>query len=210
MATKSTHHHPSEPVLALYSSGDLDWMDRVRTALHVRACGRCRERVEEYRVDTRMRAEGAKAMPLPANWDSLAEEMAANIRLGIEAAACVREPASKAVPQTLVRQGWYWKPALGIAASMAVLVVALVSSQSEVFSRVWSAAIHGVRETPAVVVESSARGVEVRRGSRSTMRLQVGNSRPEQVSVNLVEGSVRAQYVDDDSLQVTVTNVYAQ
>jgi hypothetical protein len=151
-------------------------------------------------------------MPLPPNWDSLAEEMAANIRLGIEAAACVREPAFKALPQTVpvVRQGWYWKPALGIAASMAVLVVAFMSSQSEVFSRVWSAAIHGVRETPAVIVESSARGVEVRRGSRSTMRLQVGNSRPEQVSVNLVEGSVRAQYVDDDSLQVTVTNVYAQ
>ncbi len=209
--------HPSEMVLALYASSDLEWRDRIRAGFHVRTCTRCNAKVEAYRGDRSLRAEGAKSMPLPANWDALAEEMTANIRLGLEAGECVELPGRK---RTLirfdspVRPNWYWKPAAGILASMALVAVAFVSSQSEVFTRVWNAALHGVNEAPGVVLESSANGIEVRRGSRSTMRLLVGSQKPEQVSVNLggssADGSVRAQYVDDDSLQVTVTNVYAQ
>jgi hypothetical protein len=205
--------HPSEAVLALYSSRDLDWRERLPAAFHIRSCERCRTRVAEYQSDTKLRARGAAAMDLPENWESLAEEMAANIRLGLSAAECVRQvPESRAInirPVGAVRPGWYWKPAIGIAASMALLVMTLVTTQSEVFQRVWNGMRHGVTEAPAVMLQSSADGVEMRRGTRSTMRISVGDHKADQYSANL-DGSVRAQYVDDDSLQVTVTNVYAQ
>lgn len=196
--------HPSETALALYSSGDLGSLrERVSTLWHVRTCERCAARVAAYRGDRALRAESAAAMPLPENWDALAEEMTANIRLGLSAAECVREVPAVAVP-TAGRPGWYWKPAFGILGGMALVTVAMVTLQSEVFLRVWN------RTDPTqVVVESSAKGVKVRSGSRSAIELTVGQLKPAQYSVNL-DGSVRAQYVDDDSLQVTVTNVYAQ
>lgn len=205
--------HPSEMILALYAGGDLDWRERLSAAWHVRRCARCRARVEEYDADRVLRAESAETMPLPANWDALAEEMTANIRLGLEAAECIRDtdpvPARTSNILGAHRPGWYWKPAAGILTGMAVVVFALVSLQSDVFYRVWRGISRGVNETQSVVLETSSSGIEVRRGARTKMKLLVGNHRPEQVSVNL-EGSVRAQYVDDDSLQVTVTNVYAQ
>jgi anti-sigma factor RsiW len=210
----SSSKHPSEVTLALYAGGELDWRERIAAAWHVRRCERCRTRIAEYEADRTLRIKSAETMPLPANWDALAEEMTANIRLGLEASECIRdtEPAPARtlnIGAGVHRPGWYWKPAAGILAGMAVVVFALVSLQSDVFQRVWRGVARGVNEAPAVVLETSSSGIEVRRGARTKMKLLVGNHRPEQVSVNL-EGSVRAQYVDDDSLQVTVTNVYAQ
>lgn len=212
MATSKKH--PSEAVLALYGSGDLDWRERLRTALHVRRCSRCRLLVDDYSADRKLRAASARAMELPDNWDALAEEMTANIRLGLSASECVR-PAG---PVRLKMSGgsrssgasnWYWKPALGVGLSMALLVVALAASQRGVFQRVWNAAAYGASDAGLTVLESSADGVEMRRGTRSAMSLKVGRHKANQYSASL-DGSVRAQYVDDDLLQVTVTNVYAQ
>jgi hypothetical protein len=210
MATSKKH--PSEAVLALYSSGDLDWRERLATALHVRGCSRCRLLTDDFAADRKLRGASAQMMEVPENWDALAEEMTANIRLGLSASECVR-PAGpvrlKLSAARPVQSNWYWKPALGVGLSMALLVVALATSQRTVFQRVWNAAAHGASDAGLTVLESSANGVELRRGPRSSMSLKVGDHKANQYSANL-DGSVRAQYVDDDSFQVTVTNVYAQ
>lgn len=205
--------HPSEAILALYSSGDLDWRDRLRTALHVRGCSRCQLLADDFAADRKLRNASAQAMELPENWDALAEEMTANIRLGLSASECVR-PAGPVRLKLSARSqtgnsNWYWKPALGVGLSMALLVAVLAVSQRSTFQRVWNAAAHGASDSGMTVLESSADGVEMRRGPRSSMSLKVDGHKANQYSASL-DGSVRAQYVDDDLLQVTVTNVYAQ
>ncbi len=206
-----TARHPSESFLALYSSGDLDWRDRWSTALHVRTCSRCRGLVSDFAADRQLRVSSAESMPLPANWDALAEEMTANIRLGLEASECVRPVAPVPVVKSsgAHRPGWFWKPAAALGMSMALVAVALVTAQRDTFQKVWNAAAYKASDVGMTVLESSANGVEMRRGPRSAMSLRVGTHKADQYSANL-DGSVRAQYVDEDSFQVTVTNVYAQ
>ncbi|MBS1834528.1 MAG: hypothetical protein JST65_17555 [Acidobacteria bacterium] len=214
----SSRKHPSEAILALYSSGDLDWRERWPAAWHVRGCSRCSALVDEFVADRKLRATSAEAMPLPENWDALAEEMTANIRLGLAASECIRPvsavrvkpaPAAAATIQVDDRSGWFWKPALGVGLSMLLLVAVLATSQRGTLQRVWNAAAYGASDAGLTVLESSANGVEMRRGTRSAMSLKVEGHKANQYSANL-DGSVRAQYVDDDSFQVTVTNVYAQ
>lgn len=215
--------HPSDTLVALYATGDLDWRDRVTAAWHVRTCERCANLAQSFREDVAFRKLGADAMPLPANWDALAEEMSANIRLGLSASECIRfvksgdvKPRVNAKPIGAERPNWFWKPAAGIAAAMAMVVTVWFSTmppeQTRVFTRVWNAAVHGQTGSPeamGMVLESSANGVEMRKGSRTSVKLLVSGRLPEQFSANL-DGSMRAQYVDEESGQVTVTNVYTE
>ena len=213
--------HPSDTILALSISGDLDLRDRFTTIWHVRTCPRCAKLVQSFRDDAEFFRASAEEIALPANWDSLAEEMAANIRLGLSASECIRDvktsrPQATARPATAVRPDWFWKPAAGIALAMATVVMVWFSTmppeQTRVFARVWDAAVHGRTSGPeplSTVLESSASGIEMRRGSRTSVSVLVEGRKPEQFSANL-DGSMRAQYVDDDSGQVTVTNVYSQ
>lgn len=215
----SMKQHLSDTVLALYASGDLDWRDRIGAAWHVRTCERCAKTAQAFREDVAFRKQAAEAMPLPANWDQLAEEMAANIRLGLAASECIRdiEPRVTLKPVGATRPNWFWKPAAGIAGAMAVVLVAWYSflppEASRAVSRVWDAAVNGRTgiqiESPSLILESSASGVELRKGSRTSVKLLVVGREPDQFSANL-DGSMRAQYVDDVSGQITVTNVYAE
>jgi anti-sigma factor RsiW len=214
----SMKQHLSETILALYATGDLDWRDRVAAAWHVRTCERCAGLAKSFREDVKFRKEAAEAMPLPANWDQLAEEMAANIRLGLSASECIRDvqPRVRVKAIGAARPNWFWKPAAGIAAAMAFVVTVWVSTmpaeQSRVFARAWDAVVHGrtvAGEAPVMVFESSASGVELRKGSRTSVKFLVAGHKPDQFSANL-DGSMRAQYVDEESGQVTVTNVYAE
>lgn len=210
--------HLSETVLALYATGDLDWRDRIAAAWHIRGCERCAKAANEFREDVAFRKQAAEGMPLPANWDALAEEMAANIRLGLAASECIRDvqPRLTIKPVGATRPNWFWKPASGIALAMALVLTVWFSfmppEQSRVFTRVWDAAVNGrsnAAPLDSMVLEGSASGVELRKGSRTSVRLLVAGHKPDQFSANL-DGSMRAQYVDEESGQVTVTNVYAE
>jgi hypothetical protein len=222
--------HLADSTLALYATGDLDFRNRLAAAWHVRTCARCASIAKSFETDILFRRESAASMPLPSNWDELADEMAANIRLGLSAAECIRDvqprrenrlgelrrPALRSEATAAGRPGWFWKPAAGISAAMAVVLTVWIGSmppeQTRVFSRVWDAVAHGrpaPAERPYVVLESSAQGIEMRQGSRTSLKVLVMGQNPDQFSANL-DGSMRAQYVDDQSGQVTVTNVYAQ
>jgi anti-sigma factor ChrR (cupin superfamily) len=75
--------HPSEANLALLAGGELRGWRRWNVARHVAGCAECRREVAEFssvREEVRVMAE----MP-EVSWSSLAAEMRANIRVGLEA-----------------------------------------------------------------------------------------------------------------------------
>ncbi len=78
--------HPPEQDLALYATKDLTFFSRLSVSRHVRTCQACAEALHDYREIT---ADLALSEPEIPDWDNLAGEMRANIRLGLEAGACV-------------------------------------------------------------------------------------------------------------------------
>jgi len=82
--------HPTEDHLALFASGDAGFLRSALVARHIRTCPSCAATVEEYRELTAALADQVLVVP---DWDQLAAEMRANIRLGLEAGACVGNPA---------------------------------------------------------------------------------------------------------------------
>jgi hypothetical protein len=81
--------HPKETTLALHSSGDLGWFAAWRTERHLAKCERCRDEVASFREMREILPDMAE---LPdVQWNRIAAEMRANIRLGLAAGECVRE-----------------------------------------------------------------------------------------------------------------------
>ncbi|MCU1327394.1 MAG: anti-ECFsigma factor, ChrR [Bryobacterales bacterium] len=78
--------HPKEHDLALFATRDLSFVQNFRLNRHVRDCAQCSQTVAEYRDLTVALAEPDLEI---ANWDALAAEMKANVRLGLEAGACI-------------------------------------------------------------------------------------------------------------------------
>ena len=113
--------HPSEAALALHAGGDLGPIARWRCARHLRRCQACQDEVAAFRDVRRMVAE-PPALP-ESDWDTLAAEMRANIRLGLAAGECVREPEP-------LRQGMPrftgFRTALALASLMLVLAAGIV------------------------------------------------------------------------------------
>ena len=106
--------HPTEHELALFAGNDGPALRGFLLARHLRRCETCAQTVAEFREITRVLTDSA---PVVADWDRLAIEMQANIRLGLEAGACVRQTSPVPAPG--------WNPRLALAmASLAILAVA--------------------------------------------------------------------------------------
>jgi len=206
--------HIPESMLALYVSGDLPVWRRAMIGLHVPRCPQCRQRVEAYRADRAGIREVAAEMPDGVNWNRLAAEMTANIRVGLAAGECVaprkRKPASMG-----------WRPAAAMAGLAAVLVGAwwlnMPPSTTQALSRAVSAIWNGhgsVNAYPAhdgrgLVVELSSAGIELRENGSTVLGVSQDQAKLVDVSVS-VQGSASARYVDDKTGQMTITSVYAQ
>lgn len=78
--------HPKEQDLALFATRDLSFVQNFRLNRHVSSCAACSQTIAEYRELTSALSEPDLDI---ANWDALAAEMKANVRLGLEAGACV-------------------------------------------------------------------------------------------------------------------------
>jgi hypothetical protein len=203
--------HVSESVLSLHASGDLSGWPRVAAAWHVRRCPECREIVEAHR---RLRAEARSAseiLPEGLNWERLAGEMSANIRLGLAAGEIVAPSAKRNVPR---RVSWDWRPA-AVVAALAVLVTAawwlnVPSSDRVALERVLrglpARGVSGGDRGPVLAATPS--GIEFRENG-STLGLGLIGAKPVEVSLSL-SGSASAHYVDADTGQVTITTVYVQ
>lgn len=199
--------HPSAPILALFSTGDLPWKTMWRLKRHVNHCEQCEQHVAEYRaakVELRREAqtETLTAFEAIADWNVLEREMLGNVAVGVAAARCIGN----------VRRGRSWLIKGSLAAALTTLFVAgwithipkeqtghLIASVRQIIGM----------DRPAFVgtqLKNTPDGIAVRTGG-TTLTLMHPRS-----AVVLVSGpsSMSARYIDEDTGQVTITKVYAQ
>jgi len=143
------------------------------------------------------------------NWDRMAAEMTANIRVGLAAGECV-------APKTRKATFHGWRPA-AVVAGLAVLLVTgwwlnMPPQETQALGRVARVLMRGhggvALEEQGPTVQANAYGIELRENG-GTMGVSQGTAQPVAVSLS-VQGSARAHYVDADTGQVTITSVYVQ
>jgi anti-sigma factor RsiW len=215
--------HAKETELSLFASGDVSPWQRLRLRMHLGRCPQCREIAATYQADREWLKQEASRMPAGVEWDRLAAEMAANIRVGLEAGECVapqrrRRGALAATFRILgtpvqVSFGWAAAAAVGVTLLIgAALWLNFPSSDKEVLGRAMSQLFHGrgaaESEDSGPVVEASSNGIELR-GNGGALKISQGKLRPVAVSVS-AQGSASANYVDADTGQMTITSVYVQ
>ena len=196
--------HPGEYNLALLAGGEAGAFHRFRLDRHVRNCEDCQEKVAEFQALRKHLAE-TEFLDLNSNavnWNSLAAEMRANIHVGLEAGACVRD--------THISKSWigwmgkHWSPQFAVAfASLVVLVGAGFFLTDSRLHRM------PVAEAAAPVLQPTASGIELRKGMDSFAFLDVKGVRTDQ-TVN-AHGAIEARYINsgtgDETGSVTITNV---
>jgi hypothetical protein len=222
MSPKAMSRHVAETELALYAAGDLPfWRSALvylRVRLHVRRCDECQGLLEALRADRQELRRSADDMPASISkdfdWDQLAAEMTANIRVGLAAGECVTPRERKVATLS-------WRP-LAFAAGLVVLLAGawwlnIPRTDTEAIGRAIRDMATGGRmnatqsatqdERGPVVGASSAGVVLVENGGR--MGIDQGGLEPVMYSVS-TQGSASARYVDQDTGQVTITATYVQ
>jgi len=206
--------HPLPTDLALYSTGDLPLWRRPLVHLHLAGCDGCRSWVAAFCADRESIRVLAAEIPVGVNWDRLAAEMSANVRVGLEAGECV---ASR-VRKPTIAPGWR------VAAASAGVAVLLVSAWWLNMPRADSVELGRAMQRLAQAgpwhwgglaledrgptVQVSASGIQLQQNG-GTLGMSQGQERPVNVTLS-VQGSARARYIDADTGQVTITGVYAQ
>jgi anti-sigma factor RsiW len=202
--TGRVQKHVREVELALFAAGDLTPWNRAAVRLHTANCEECSARVQAYRLDRERLKRDASEMPAGVNWDRLAAEMTANIRVGLAAGECVAPRGRKRIARA-------WWPAAAVASAAVLLTMAawwlnLPASDTESLVRVMRNLAHvrtvAAKELP--YVEASPSGIEVRENGSALRPLQ-GTALPSVVSVSTA-GSASARYIDADD-QITITSV---
>jgi len=188
-----TMNHPRDNDLALLAGGEAGRIRRFLLDRHVRTCADCQETIAEYRE---LRSAMAEPGLPDLNWNFLAADMRANIRLGLEAGACVGTTH-------VFRR---WNPKLGIAfASLAFLVVAGFFLRDLRPLRIPNTV---PTVDAATVLRSTGSEVEIRTGSRSLALLNHhGDAANQTVSAR---GDIETRYIDSETGAVTINNVYLQ
>jgi ferric-dicitrate binding protein FerR (iron transport regulator) len=186
--------HPPEFQLALFAGGDLDLLERWRVQRHVSQCDYCRRELDSFRSGSETLRTEAVELPSGLEWDSLAAEMTANIHLGLEAGECVSAPATK--PR---RVTW---PAAAVMAGMACMLVAAWWLNPAPRRQP-----HTMR-AGRIEISSTASGIQLNEnGNILTLLHTRGQQKPIIVSS---PGTLRARFVDNETGQVTINNVFTE
>lgn len=205
----SRRSHPSARRLALLAGGELGWWERFRATRHTSGCAACRAELDALR-ETRMElADLACELPGAVQWDHLAAEMRANIRLGLEAGeivAPVGAPRAPAPDSEVEFEGYgsFFRP-IAVMASVAIFL----------YCATWMLSTRTKRPGPvaSVTVGTTGDGIELKNGA-TAMTLFHHGGKP--VAVEISSGgreraaSLRAQYVDEDTGEVTIHHVYSE
>jgi hypothetical protein len=185
------------------------------------ACPACRKHVSTFSQHRKAVQNLKDALPPDLDWDSLSEEMAGNIRVGLaagEAIAAFDHPAKRDNP----KPHWLgWTAAWVMTATSAVLVTALwlnlpgpqadhllAALRSIRFERVGKLVqpVAATSSADDVLVEASTGSIQVRQNGGSLSLLHP-RSDGLTISVNM-QGSAGARYIDTDTGQVTINRVY--
>ncbi len=185
--------HPNEAHLALVAGGELSGWRRWRVTRHVAGCAECRRTVAEF---SSVREEMRSMAEMPAvSWSTLAAEMRANIRLGLEAGECVPEHPPE-------HRGFSLRAAVACASLAMLLAVGFLIERP-----VPRAAESRSSEA---VLETSGSGVQVREGSQAMMLLNASARDARDVQYQAGGSTMGARYVNAETGQVTINNVYVQ
>ena len=181
--------HPLSTDLELYACNDLRGWPRWRIGRHLAQCPECQEQIAQRQQFWQSVAWDVP-MPEPA-WNRLAAEMHANIHLGLSAGECIA-PRKR-------RRSWVPLPMAAALASLLVIAAAGTYYHQSVALPARSA---------SSVLETSGAGIQARDGNDV---LEFVN-RSAQAPIRTVSagGEVRSRYVDGESGDVTIVNVYAQ
>jgi hypothetical protein len=199
--------HPSMEMLSLYAGGDLPFALRFRTGRHVKECAACERQVlslQSAKTELRReaRAEVLTGFEAIADWHALETDMLGNIRVGVAAARCIEKVGRRR--RIGARLAWV----VGMAALFAAGWMSRMPPEDT--HRIITALRRVVGlEQPAfngTVVRSTPDGIAVRAQGATLTLLH-----PQSAVVSMSSpASVTARYIDDDSGQVTITNVYGQ
>jgi hypothetical protein len=199
--------HPGAETLALYSRGDLPFFIRLRIRQHVSHCLECESeislfvaaRAELNRESSDQTLTGFEAI---ADWRSLEREMVGNIAVGVAAARCIDKVGRRHI--------WLGRISVSTAA-IALLIVGWMTHIPNRDTRQLETTIRRIvgLDRPVItgtVVQSTPDGISVRT-QQATLTILHPASAVISVSGN---SAMAARYVDEDTGQVTITNVYGQ
>jgi hypothetical protein len=190
------HQHPDLADLALFAGRDLPFWKQWQVRRHVSNCPACSAEVASFR---NVASQPIAEEMIPAiNWEPLASEMRANIRLGLEASEAI---AAYRRPSPAEERRLNWRAAAMVASLMVVV------------STGWwfAVSVKKLQQPIAVaaqptVVEATDSGVEISDGNL-TLELRTPASRASFVSVT-TRGAAETRYTDAETGQITVNHVY--
>jgi len=187
-------NHPNQATLALHAGGDLGFFARWRTARHLAHCESCRDEIAAFDGIREMLPDLSETPEI--QWNRLAAEMKANIRLGLSAGECVR--TSERPPRA---------SRLFTGARAAVALAGIVTMVATGFLLQNSTPVRAEQRT---VVQSFADGIQVGAGDQAFRLMNTGvDTKDVTLSVG-AQGSMGARYVDPKTGYVTINNVYAE
>ena len=209
--------HSNQIQLSLLAGGDLGPLDRWRVGRHVSGCANCAHEVQALRATIEQVREVTAGLPENLNWNQLAEEMTANVRVGLaagEAIARFDKPTLAGRPRHLG-----WNAAMVVACATVVFGAAfwinlprpqmdhLLSALKRVRTdRIGKLVQHPAVGTEDVMLEASSLSLDLSQNG-GTLSLMHPHSDAVTVSVSM-RGSVGVRYVDADTGQVTTNKVY--
>lgn len=199
--------HPSLETLALYSNSDLQWRERWRVKRHLGRCQACEQQVTRFRTATLELKHEAKTQTLTgyeaiADWKRLEREMLGNIAVGLAAARCIDNVGRK---RALISRG------AAVMGLMILFVAGWVThipqeQTSHLFASLRRLAGMEHQQVTGTVVRTTPDGIAVRTPGATLVIMH-----PRSAVVSLSGSSaVAARYVDEETGQVTITNVYGQ
>ena len=185
--------HPNQATLALHAGEDLGAFARWRVERHLSRCEHCRE---EFAAYCRIRTILPDLAETPEiQWNRLAAEMKANIRLGLAAGECVRETGNLNRREPVA--GWRAVVAFG---SIAALIAAGVTLERP------APALH---DSPGIIAEAApgSSGIQMREGRQALLLLHPDAAANRVTYTAGAQGSVEARYVDRETGYVTVNRI---
>lgn len=189
-------------VISLYSGGDLPWWNRFTAGRHIRSCEACSAELRafaEARGDLREQSEG---LPADVNWNRLAAEMKANIHLGLEAGEIAAGRMSMAECQDEYAEEPAYRAFFKPMAALASVAVFLYGATWMLSKRSANREVASAQ----ILLTTTAEGIEYQ-GNGSALTLLQGGAKPVAFKVGAGSG-LRAQYVDEETGQVTINHVY--
>jgi hypothetical protein len=199
--------HPGAQTLALFAGGDLPLITRLRVNRHVAHCGDCEQQVLLFRLAKVELQREAGTQTLTGfeaitHLPELEREMLGNIAVGVDAARCIEKVGRK---RSLTLRLSFVAGLLALFA--AGWVTHIPREQTlRVTETVRNWAGWGRAAQQGTILRSTPGGIVVRTQGATLTILHP----PSAVISMSGSSAVAARYIDEDSGQITITNVYGQ